>query len=284
MPDVYINGEFVPEGEAKISVFDRAVQLGDGLFETVRGHLGKPAFLDRHLARMRCSAAFLKLPFNYTDPDIRNVLTKLCERNRASEARIRLTLTRGVHPGGLSLEGGEPCFFVTAEKYVPYPSEKYEKGYRLTVSEIIHQSKGPLSGHKTLNYIIFLLARDEAHAAGADEALLLNEKGDVAECSSANVFAVRGGTVLTPDLDSGILPGVIRDVIISLAEKEGIPVEQRPVPLAELLEADEVFITSSLRGIMPVSQIGEESFSGKRPVTRKLSSLYSAALDAACRG
>ncbi len=283
MAEIYIDGRFLPEEEAKISILDRAVGLGDGLFETVRAHLGRPAFLDRHLARMRSSAAFLKIPFTYSDDEIGEVLVELCHRNSAPEARIRLTLTRGIHPGGLALAGGAPSLIATAESYTPHPPEKYAQGYRLVVSSIVHYAKGPLSGHKTLNYLPFLLARDEAAAVGADEALLLNEHGNVAECSSANVFCVAGGVLGTPGLDSGVLPGVVRDVVLELASRAGIVTRERPVPLEELLGADEVFITSSLRGIMPVSQIGETVFSGERPVTEKLGRLYSAALDAACR-
>jgi branched-subunit amino acid aminotransferase/4-amino-4-deoxychorismate lyase len=164
-----------------------------------------------------------------------------------------------------------------------HPPEKYREGYRLVVSSTIHFSRGALAGHKTLSYLEFLLAREEAACAGADEALLLNELGNVAECSSANIFCIPGGKLVTPDLGSGILPGVVRDVVTGLAAGEGIPVEEKPLPLEELLRAQEVFITSSLRGVMPVSRIGDKVFSEERPVTERLSSLYSAGLDAACR-
>lgn len=283
MPDVYINGEFVPEEEAKISIFDRAVQLGDGLFETIRAHLGKPAFLGEHLLRMRASAEFLQILFDLSDTEIRDALIELCKRNNAPEARIRLTLTRGRHPGGLSLAGGEHSFIATAQAYTPHSPEKYEAGYKLIISTIMHYSKSPLAGHKTLNYMEFLLARDEAAQTGADEALLLNELGNVAECSSANIFCISGGTLITPDLASGILPGVVRGVVIKLAQDAGVSVSQEPVPLEKLLGAQEVFITSSLRGIMPVAQIDKTQFAKERPLTEKLSALYSGELDAACR-
>ena len=283
MGDVYIDGEFLPEEDAKISVLDRAVQLGDGLFETIRGHLGKPAFLEKHLQRMRFSAAFLEIAFERGDDEIRDLLIELCRRNGAPEARIRLTLTRGVHPGGFALAGGTPSLIATAEIYEPHPPGKYREGYRLTVSSVAHSSKDALVWHKTLNYLGFLLARDEAAKAGADEALILNELDNAAECSSANIFCVAGPEFVTPDLDSGVLPGVVRDVVISLAAKEGIPVVEKPLPLENLLEANEVFITSSLRGVMPVSQVGKKVFAEDRPVTERLSALYSAGLDAACR-
>ena len=283
MAEVYIDGDFLDEKEAYISVMDRAVQLGDGLFETIRGHLGKPAFLQKHLERMRSSAKFLQLPFERGDDEVREALVELCRRNAAAEARIRLTLTRGIHPGGLQLVGGKPSFVATAEPYTPHSPEEYEEGYTLVVSEIVHYSKGALTGHKTLNYLPFLLARDEAARANADEALLLNELGSVAECSSANIFCVHSGEIITPDTASGILPGVVRDVVISLAEKEGIHVTERSLPLQDLISADEVFVTSSLRGVMPVSRIGDWTFGGERPITESLSQAYSAAIDAACR-
>ncbi len=283
MAEIYIDGKFLQEKDAAISVLDRAVQLGDGLFETIRGHLGRPAFLEKHLERMRSSARFLQFPFEHSNDEIREALIKLCKRNEAPEARIRLTLTRGIHSGGLHLAGGTPSLIATAEPYTPHPPEKYEKGYSLVVSSIVHYSKGALTGHKTLNYLPFLLTRDEAARAGADEALLLNELGNAAECSSANIFCVSSGEIVTPDTGSGILPGVVRDVVISLARTEGITATERPLPLQELTSADEVFITSSLRGVMPVSRIGDSSFGPERPVTEKMSRAYSAALDAACR-
>jgi branched-chain amino acid aminotransferase len=233
---------------------------------------------------MRSSAVFLQLPFERSDGEIREALRELCRRNGAPEARIRLTLTRGIHPGGMHLAGGTPSFIATAEPYTPHPPAKYEEGYVLAVSGIVHYSKGALSGHKTLNYLPFLLARDEAARANADEALLVNELGNAAECSSANIFCVFSGEFVTPDTGSGILPGVVRDVVISLAQREGIPVTERPLPLRRLTNASEVFITSSLRGVMPVSRIGDSSFGRERPVTGRLSRAYSAALDAACRG
>jgi branched-chain amino acid aminotransferase len=281
--EVYIDGKFLDEKNAAISVLDRAVQLGDGLFETIRGHFGKPAFLEQHLTRMRSSARFLQLPFDRSDDEIREVLTELCRRNEAPEARIRLTLTRGTHPGGLQLAGGVPSFIATTEPYTPHPPEKYEEGYALIVSGIVHYSKGALTGHKTLNYLPFLLARDEAARANADEALLLNEFGNAAECSSANIFCVSSGEIVTPDTASGILTGVVRDIITGLAKSEGIKAAERPLPLLELKSADEVFITSSLRGVMPVSRIGDSAFGKEKPVTEKLSQAYSAALDDACR-
>jgi branched-chain amino acid aminotransferase len=112
--------------------------------------------------------------------------------------------------------------------------------------------------------------------------LLLNEIGNATECSSANIFCIVDNTVITPDLESGILPGVVRDVVIGLASNTGIPVEEKSIPLDMLLNAGEVFITSSLRGVMPVAQIDKISFTANRPVTKKLSALYSAELDAAC--
>jgi branched-chain amino acid aminotransferase len=281
--DIYIDGEFVAREKAAISVLDRAVQLGDGLFETVRGHFGRPAFLDKHLLRMRRSAMFIKIPFRHDEREISEAVVELCRRNEVPEARIRLTLTRGIHPGGFELEGGIPSLIATAEPYEPHPPEKYGEGYKLVVSRITHFSRGALSGHKTLNYLEFLLARDEAAAAGADEAILLNELGNVAECSSANIFCLQGGVLVTPDFDSGILPGVVRDIVIGLAGREGIPVSEEHMPLEKLIRAQEVFITSSLRGVMPVCQVGERVFGKDRPITDRLSALYSAELDAACR-
>ena len=283
MADIYLNGRFVPERHARISVLDRAVQLGDGLFETIRGHSGRPAFLKEHLERIRHSASFLKIPFRHTDDELRAIMIELCRRNGASEARIRLTLTRGVLPDTLSIAAGKPALIATAEPYTPHPPRKYEEGCSLSVSTTRLCSRSPLCLHKTLNYLEFLLAREEAARAGADEALLLNEKDNVAECSSANIFCVKRGEILTPDIASGILPGVVRAAAIRLSAAEGLRVGEAPLALEELLQAQEVFITSSLRGIMPVGRIGDKAFGLERPLTRLLSRRYAETLDAQCR-
>ncbi len=275
MMDIYIDGEFAAESEARISVLDGAVQIGDGIFETIRGHLGRPAFLEQHLERMRSSAQFLQIPFAHTGEELRAILAELCSRNKAPEARSRLILTRGTL-------GGKPSFITTAEPYTPHPPEKYAEGYVVATSSMTHFSKGILTGHKSLNYLAFSLAHKEAKRGGADEGLLLNEMGNVAECTSANIFCVKDGKLLTPDLESGILPGVVRNVVLRLATDASIPVQEKPLPLEELLQSREVFITSSLRGIMPVARIDNKVFGKERLVIEKLSRLYRKELDRAC--
>lgn len=272
---VYLNGDFIPKGEARIPALDYGFLYGYGLFETMRAYNGKVFRLDSHFARLKKSADSLGIAVEIKELDkaIKGTLLK----NSLKNARIRLAISIGegsMVPDPSSCT--KPTVLVVAAKYVPYPPEVYNKGFRLTVSSIRRNSQSPLVGMKTANYLENMLARREAKAAGFDDAILLNEKRNVAEASASNIFMVSGDTLKTPLLDSGILPGITRKVVLELAKQTGIKAIEADIPLEELSTANECFITNSIIELMPgVSINGRKVGSGKPgTITLKLMTLY----------
>ena len=270
----YVNGRFVAESRAVVSAFDRGLMYGDGLFETVRAYAGVPFMLRRHLQRLWASARLLKIKPPIRQAELIGVVDTLLRRNRLSDARIRITLTRGPQGSGLGLrQPGPATLIVQASKVVPYPDALYRKGARVIVSRHRQNADSPVVALKSANYLLNILAKDEAHRAGADEAILLNTRGEVAEGAVSNVFIVKRGSVVTPSLDSGILPGVTRGIVLDICRGRGIDAVEKRISPRALETADEIFLTNSLMEIMPVSRLG------RRPlpigiVTRTLADVY----------
>jgi branched-chain amino acid aminotransferase group I len=259
---VYLNGQLIPRAEARLSPFDHGFLYGYGLFETMRAYDGRIFRLDRHLARLRASARILGLADNVlallNRADGRESLESACvatlEANRLTNARLRLTISPGEGdptPEAASFTG--PTVLVTAQPLVPLPQERYEQGFRATLASLRRNSQSPLSRLKATCYLESILARREARAAGYDEAMLLNEKGYLAEGSMSNVFVVNQGELITPWLDSGVLPGVTREAVLEIASTSGIRTTEREVQLQELTEAGEAFVTNSVLEIMPLT-------------------------------
>ena len=276
---VYLNGALVPRGQAVISPFDLGFLYGYGLFETMRAYSGHIFRLGIHMERLRRSAALIGLPLDVFD------LEKACydtlKANNLADARIRLTVSIGEgeaipdppkHP--------KPTVLVIATSYTPPSTEVYRNGYKAVVSPIHQNSQSPLSHLKTVNYLNQFLARREAKEKGADEAILLNERGFLCEGSTNNVFLVSKGNLVTPNEESGCLPGITRQTVIELASELGIRVTEREVRLEELLNADEAFLTSSLIELMPLTEVNSEPIDrGKRSkITERLMSAYKEAV------
>jgi branched-chain amino acid aminotransferase len=276
---IYLNGTLLPRGQAAISPFDHGFLYGYSLFETMRAYSGYIFRLQHHLDRLTRSASLLSLPLDNLD------LEKACydtlKANNLNDARIRLTVSIGEgesapdpppHP--------KPTVLISASDYTPSSPETYRSGFKAIVSSIRQNSQSPLSRLKSANYLNNLLARKEARAAGANEALLLNERGSLCEGSTSNVFLVKGHTIITPNEESGCLPGVTRQAAIELASQTGLSVAQREVQLEELLQADEAFITNSLLELMPLREVddknigGQSKKGGKGEVTGKLMTAY----------
>jgi branched-chain amino acid aminotransferase group I len=275
----YLNGALVPRSQARISPFDLGFLYGYGLFETMRAYSGHIFRLGIHMERLRRSAALIGLPLDVFD------LEKACydtlKANNLADARIRLTVSIGEgeaipdppkHP--------KPTVLVIATSYTPPSTEVYRNGYKAVVSPIHQNSQSPLSHLKTVNYLNQFLARREAKEKGADEAILLNERGFLCEGSTNNVFLVSKGNLVTPNEESGCLPGITRQTVIELASELGIRVTEREVRLEELLNADEAFLTSSLIELMPLTEVNSEPIGrGKRSkITERLMSAYKEAV------
>ncbi|MFC1963838.1 aminotransferase class IV [Chloroflexota bacterium] len=248
---VYLNGELLPHSEAKVSIDDYGFLYGYALFETMRAYGGKIFLLERHLERLRASAGEIEIEL--TGIDFARACYQVLEANGLKNARLRLTVSRGEVDSFPGLgKKTEPTVLITARSYEGLPAQVYEKGYQAIIASIPRCALSPLSRLKTANYLTSVLAKTEAVAAGFEEALMLNERGKVAEGSISNVFLVQDDVLVTPPVASGILPGITRQVVMELAREMMIKVNEREVTLEELARCDEAFLTNSVIEIMPL--------------------------------
>ena len=263
---VFLNGSLVPKEDAKISVDDRGLLLGDGVFETMRSYGGKVFRFDKHLKRLFDALAVIHLSITYQPDELKDALYDTLKANQLQNASIRLTVTRGQGGRGINIpENPSPTVIITAREFIPYPERFYHEGMKTVVSQIRQNLSSPVPGIKTLNFLNNILARIEAREKVLDEAILLNTDGFVCEGTVSNIFLVKKGTIITPDSESGILPGVTREVIIELALREGIRIEEKKVKPSELKEADECFLTNTLMEVMPVSEIDKRKVGKGKP-------------------
>ena len=287
---IYLNGRFIPRSMAELSPFDHGFLYGYGLFETMRAYSGYIFRLDSHLTRLRCSAENIGLTHStLTTEEGKQSLKFACmetmEANKLKDARLRLTISAG--EGGMTPDPGtcsSLTILVTAQNLVPLPPEKYETGFRAALSSLRRNSQSPLSRLKSTCYMENILARMAARAAGCDEAVLLNERGYLAEGSTSNIFLVKKSpevkgrvrVLITPSLESGVLPGITREVVLEIAQDLNIETHERQVELKELIEADEAFITNSILELMPLTWFeGKPIGSGKAgQLTKKLLAAY----------
>ena len=272
---VYLNGSLIPRSQASISALDYGFLYGYGLFETMRAYGGRVFRLDSHLRRLARSAEILGLPIGTLD--LKGAVMDTIQANQLSEARVRITISIG--EGGMVPDPStcnRPTVLILAGHYQPYPEQVYQKGFRAVVSSIRRNSGSPLSRLKSANYLESILARQEARAAGVDEALCLNEKGLLAEASMSNIFLVTDGILRTPGQESGILPGITRETVLELASQLGIKPLEHDIGLDELFQAQEAFLTNSLIEVMPLTEIDGKPIGSGRPgsVTKRLLAAY----------
>jgi len=250
---VWLNGGFIPVGEARISPYDRGFLYGDGLFETMRAENGRVIYLEEHLSRLLDSAKILNINYNTSD-ELSEIIEVLLEKNdlRDQVARVKIILTRGEVPGLGLPESVKPTLLITADRYAPHTDSQYAAGWQL-----ISYRQGytpPLSPHKSLNYLYFLAARQAASDAGADDALILDPNGLVTETAAASLLVKSGGAWWTPESPYQ-LPGTALSAVIRLMEKDGQIVVRRPGTLNDLLSSQTVWALNSLMGVMPVRTI-----------------------------
>jgi branched-chain amino acid aminotransferase len=270
---VWVNGALVPPGEPILAADDRGFTLGDGLFETMRAYGGRVFRLRAHLERLRSSAARLGIP---VPPDLEDAVRATLAASGLDSAAVRLTLTRGPGGDGLALpEPARPTVVITVRPYAP-AERWYVDGARAVFSRGRLNEHALTAGMKRLGYLDQVTAQAEARAAGADEALFLDTAGHLAEGAASNLFLVAGGTLWTPPLSCGVLPGITRSVVIELAEAAGIPVREEPLAPGALRDASEAFLTSSLREVVPIVAIGGDPVGNGRPgpLTLRLLELY----------
>lgn len=270
---IYLNGRLVEADQACVRVTNPALLHGVGLFETLRAYAGRPFLLERHIERMQSSAKALNMPLSAAMTQIPSAIDEVIEANRLSEARLRFTVT----PPGSSEADDQPSLIVRGEPTTGYPGGLYERGMTVGICERYRQSGAdPLAGHKTTSYFPRLVALRDVQDRGCGEVLWFTPDNRLAEGSMTNVFLVKAGRLRTPPLDTPVLPGVTRAMVIELAIKEGLAVDQQPCTINDLLDADEVFVTNAIMEIMPVSQVERRAIGNQRvgEITSRISRAY----------
>jgi branched-chain amino acid aminotransferase len=275
---VSINGELFDKEDAKISVYDHGLLYGDGVFEGMRSYGGRVFRLEEHLTRLWNSAKAIWLEIPIDRKVLGRQIHDLLKTNNIQDGYVRLVVTRGAGTLGLDPNRtANPQVIIIADHIALYPAEFYENGLEIVTASTIRNHSAALSPRiKSLNYLNNILAKIEGLRAGCIEALMLNTKGEVAECTGDNIFIVRAGDVFTPPLDAGILDGITRQTVITLAREEGLTVYEHGLTKYDVYTADECFLTGSAAEVIPVVKIDNRVIgSGKPgPVTKDLTRLF----------
>lgn len=271
---IYLGGRLVDEADAKISVFDHGLLYGDGVFEGIRVYGGKVFLHQEHINRLYESAKAIRLVIPMKPAEMISAVEQTVRANNLSDGYIRLVVTRGAGSLGLDIrKTSNPQVIIIADSITLYPPETYTKGMNLVTASTIRNHPGALSARiKSLNYLNNILARIEGTDAGMVEALMLNHKGEVAECTGDNIFIVKHGAVLTPSPDAGILEGITRNAVMKLAREAGHPVRECSLTRHDLYVADEMFLTGTAAEVVAVVSLdGRTIGSGEPgPITRDL--------------
>lgn len=271
---VYIDGNFFDEADAKISVFDHGLLYGDGIFEGIRAYNGRVFLLQEHLERLYDSAKAILLKIPLTIEEMESVVLETCRRNDTRDGYIRLVVTRGAGNLGLSPDRcPKASVIVIAASIQLYPEKYYEEGLRvITVptQRISHAALSPAI--KSLNYLNNIMAKIEGQIADAQESIMLNQEGYVAECSGDNVFVIKGGQIFTPPVYAGALGGITRRLVMRLAHDLGKDVIECPLMRYDLFVADEIFVTGTAAELIPVREVDGRMIGQGHPgeITRDL--------------
>lgn len=275
---VFLNGRIIPAADARVSAFDAGFTHAAGLFETMRAYNGKVLHAEAHLDRLTTSATALDMLVQTDGQALRQGIQDVLAANDLADARLRLTVTPGQvpRPGEPIEAAAEPTILITAGRVVHHPPDLYTHGMRVCICPYKQSRWNPLAGHKTLAYLPRLLAMKDAAERKCNEALWFTTENHLAEASVSNVFAVRKGVIVTPPVETPVLPGIVRHALIELAKANDMPIEQRPIDIDELLASTEVFLTGSVMEIMPVTAIEKHQVGEGSPgeVTRRLTALY----------
>lgn len=269
---VYHNQRVLPVAEARLSPGQTGLFSGHGLFTTIRIYDGRPFAFERHWERLCRDAGRIGIPLDFSSEAVAAALRGVIAGNRVKEGYVRIYFVRNKGGAWSSEEAFPPTDLVIISSDLPsHPSST-----RLSVQAQGRHAAHPLAGTKVTSWLSNVWSLEEANRRGFDEVILLNERGEVAECTAANVFCVRKGNLETPPLSSGCLAGVTREVLLGIGPGLNLPVREVSLSLQQLYEAEEVFITSTTREVLPVSQI-EECFWPQTPgpVTARLAKAFS---------
>jgi 4-amino-4-deoxychorismate lyase len=259
---IYLNGRITDKNQDFIS--GAGLFYGYGLFETIKIMERNPVFIKEHYQRLKKSSAFLKLKLDMTLPEFIENGGKLININKVREGALKL----------LFFKGAKQNHILIRTDLKIYDTEKYKYGLSIKFSERIKNEKSLLSGHKTLNYLENILEKTTAFKEGYDDALFLNGRGNITETTCANIFFINKNKIYTPSLESGILPGIVREKILHIAKQKNIPLTEGFFSQDELMKADAVFLTNSLMGVMPVKSINGKKFKLDNEIFGNISSLY----------
>jgi branched-chain amino acid aminotransferase len=281
-----VNGTVVPAEEARVSVLDNGFAFGDSVYEVLRTYGGLVFEPGRHFRRLRASAARLGFPVPGSDADLLAQVDGLLSRVEGGESYVRIVVSRGLGDCSYDFEKVKGPTVVMIQKPLPaYPAGHYEAGIRVAAVGVRRNHPRALDpAIKSSNLLNNILAVREAQSRGADEPLLLNLEGFVAEGASTNVLLARGGMVATPPLSAGILAGITRELVLELLPGLGIPFREEPLRLEDLLRADEAFMTSTTREVVPVKQVDETPIGSGRPgpLTRRVMQAFAAYVPSHC--
>ncbi len=262
-----VNGHITPLEDARVPVLDHGFVFGDSVYEVVRTYGGRPFETGRHFRRLRASADRLGIAIVLSDAEILARVRALLDRAGDVESYVRIVVTRGIGDSSYDFGGVVgPTVVMIQKKLAPVSEESYSHGVRVSAVDVRRNHPKSLDpAMKSSNLLNNIMALRQAQERGAEEAVLLNLDGFVAEGSSTNVFAVKSGTLGTPPLSAGILGGITRAVVIELAAAQGIPFTEADLKLDDLLGADEAFLSSTTREVMPIRQVDEALISDGRP-------------------
>jgi branched-chain amino acid aminotransferase len=251
---IYLDGEFVPEERAKVSVFDHGLLYGDGVFEGIRAYNGRVFRLDEHLRRLYASARAIRLNIPLSMDEMEDVVLTSFRNNGIRDGYARLVVTRGVGDLGLNPDKCPVAtVFCIADAIALYPAQYYEEGLTVVTASTRRNAPDALNPQiKSLNYLNNILAILDGQAAGAQEVIMLNREGCVVECSGDNIFLVRGDRLVTPPIHVGALDGITRNAVFELAAEMGIPVEETVFTVYDVYTADECFLTGTAAEVVSV--------------------------------
>lgn len=280
---VYLNDRFVQKEDARVSVFDHGFLYGDGVYETLRVYQGRVFLFERHMARLRRSCELIGLELPMRDEAWLSILGDLLDRNGLRNAGLRVTVSRG--EGELGIDPSlcaHPTLVIIPKPVVAYTDRQREQGLIVHLASVRRTPQLAQPPQiKAISFLNNILAKQEALHVGADDALMLNMDGCLAECTTSNIFFVKKQQLHTPAVECGILPGITREVVMELAKEQGVDVEEGRYTMTQLLQADECFITNTGIEIMAISKIGDSQIGqGMRgSLTHKLWNAFNANLD-----
>jgi len=282
----YVNGRISDERDAHISVFDHGFLFGEGVYEVVRTYNGELFLLTEHLARLRTSASMIALPLPMDEAEIEETIRETMAAwvkgpgaiEPTADLYVRLLVTRGLGDGSYNPAGSpKSSFVIIVKKLTPPPPAAYEHGVKVSLVSVVRNHPGSVNPLiKSNNLLNNALAMQEALRKGAFEAVLRNYRGDIAECSQSNLFIVKNGVARTPRLAEGLLAGITRAFIMAVAADASVPVEDAVLLDEDVFAADEMFLTSTTREIVPITRVDDRVIASGRPgpITLKLIAAY----------